>query len=86
MSDEVESDPMTPAQRVAIQKAWDILTEHFERVLVVADWDCEGDDGEQANAHEGWWHGGALAGVGLAEFAKDRMLKSGRKYNDPNED
>lgn len=79
------SDPMTEAQRQAAQKAWDLLTEHFDYVLLVADWECHdpGEDGERENAHEGWWHGGALPALGLAEFAKDRILKVGKKYHEP---
>jgi hypothetical protein len=74
---------MTAPQRQALQKAWDILTEHFDHVLVVADWESDDEHGERCNAHEGWWYGGSIPAIGLAEFAKDRILKSGTKYNEP---
>lgn len=76
-------DPMSKPQREALQKAWDILTEHFDHVLVVANWECEDDEGKRSDAHEGWWHGGSIAAIGLAEFAKDRILNSGTKFNEP---
>lgn len=78
---EESKDEMTPAQRAAISKAWDLLGEHFDRVLLVVDW--ETNDG--CDAHEGYWHGGSLPAVGLAEFAKDRILRSRLKTNEPNE-
>lgn len=74
---------MSAAQREAIQKAWDILTEHFERVVVVADWDCQDEDDTETTAHEGWWHGGSMPAIGLCEFAKDRILHSGKKQQEP---
>lgn len=83
MSDQPEPDVMSPSQRQAIQKAWDILTEHFERVVVVADWEVEDEDGKREDAHEVWWHGGALSAIGAAMYAQDRLLKSGKKDNDP---
>lgn len=83
MSD--ETDPMSPAQRQAAQKAWDILTEHFDRVLLVVDWEIEeqSPEGKAQDAHEGFWAGGSLSAVGMAEYAKDRILNSGTKYHEP---
>lgn len=77
-------ESMTPAQKESLQKAWDLLTEHFDRVLLVADWEVEGD--LRQSAHVGYWHGGALAAVGMAEFAKDRVLSGGRVQNEEPED
>jgi hypothetical protein len=78
-----EPDPMTPAQREAIQKAWDVLTEHFDHVLLVADWELKNESGDLADAHEGWWHGGSMAALGMCEFAKDRILHSGKSASEP---
>lgn len=86
MSDETTPDPMTDSQRQALQKAWDILTEHFDHVLVVADWESDDHKGNRCNAHEGWWHGGSIPAIGLAEFAKDRILHSGTKFNEPKDE
>lgn len=80
---EAATDPMSPAQRDAICKAWSLLGEHFEQVLLVVNWECDGDQGEVEEAHEGYWHGGAMANLGMAHFAADRILHSGRKYHDP---
>lgn len=78
-----DTDPMTPAQREALDKAWNILAEHFERVLLVIDWDVEtGEDrNSRVNAHECLWHGGSLSAIGLAVFAHDRILHGGERYN-----
>lgn len=74
MSYEPESkDDMSPAQRQAVEKAWDLLTEHFDRVCLVVDYDVDtGKIREQAQA--GFWHGGSLAAIGMAEYMKDRIL------------
>ena len=65
---------LTQAQDDAIKKAWDLLTEHFDRVLVVVDTETP----EREDGHEVWWHGGYLAGLGAAEWAKVRMLEQGK--------
>lgn len=83
---ESEKDPMTAAQREAVQKAYTILTEHFDRMILVVDFDIDEPDGKMSDAHEGYWHGGSMSGIGLAEFAKDRILNSGRKHNDPTDE
>ena len=33
---------------------------------------------EREDGHEVWWHGGYLAGLGAAEWAKVRMLEQGK--------
>lgn len=81
-----EADPMSPAQREAMQKAWDLLTEHFERVLLVIDFEVEGEDGKRQDAHQGFWHGGALASVGMAEYAKDRIMSCRERDNEPDDE
>lgn len=83
-----EKDDMTPQQREAIQKAWTILTEWFERVLLVVDYDVDEANGKQAQCHEGYWHGGALSAVGMCEYGKDRILGSGTssKSKEPEDD
>ena len=82
----MSKDEMNPAQRQALCKAWDLLTEHFDRVLLVTDWEVEGENGARQDAHEGNWHGGSLSAVGMAEFAKDRILGSGKKSNEPTDE
>jgi hypothetical protein len=84
MPDE-EQDSMTQAQRDAICKAYTSLTEHFPRVLLVVDYDLDDGNGKEEDAHEGYWRGGALAAIGMCEFAKDRILHSGKKFLDPGE-
>jgi len=70
-------DDMTPAQRDAIRKAFSLLGEHFEHVLIALDWETEDEKGDRCNAHTCYWHGGAMACLGLAEFGKDRILHCG---------
>lgn len=81
--DSDDNDLMTPAQRETIQKAYTMLGEQFEHVLIVVDYETS-EGGETFNAHEGYWHGGALTAVGLAEFAKHKILKSKKQDSDPN--
>lgn len=78
-----ETEPFTKPQREAIEKAWDILCEHFERVLVVVDTDVEERDGKPEDAHEGYWHGGSMAAIGMADFAREIILSSGRRHCEP---
>jgi hypothetical protein len=82
-------DPLSDAQRAALQKAYDLLTEHFEAAIIVCDWECDDPDEKRTSAHECWWHGGSIAAIGLAAYAKDRILRSGTRYygpGDPEED
>ena len=78
---------MTSAQRDAVCKAYTLLGEHFEAVLLVVNFEVNNpESGELEEAHEGYWKGGWAAAVGLAEFAKDRILCGGRTCkigNDP---
>lgn len=78
---------MTDAQRQAICKAWDILTEHFDGVLLVADWETNEIDehGRAQDAREGYWHGGSMRAIGLARFAERRIMDSGRRFQEPEE-
>lgn len=87
MSEPEFKDDMTTGQREALEKAWNLLTEFFERCLVVVDYDVDEPGKKPQQAHEGFWHGGALSGIGMAEFAKDRIMRSGssEKSNEPDE-
>lgn len=81
-----QPDEMTPAQRQAIAKAWELLTEHFDSVLLAVDFETTAN-GELQNAHAGYWHGGSMSAIGLAEFAKDRILQNKVcQSSDPGED
>jgi len=77
----MEPDLMSPAQREAICKAWTILTEHFDHVLLVVDWERTGDDSNLENCHEGYWHGGAMPALGLSRFADQRILESSKRQS-----
>lgn len=44
------------------------------------------NDKEMQNAHEGYWHGGSMGAIGMAEWAKLRIMQSGRSTLDPGED
>lgn len=74
---------MNPAQQEAIKKAWDLLTEHFDEVLLVANWELETS---KCDGHECWWHGGALSALGMASFAHDRLLHHKAPDNEPGEE
>jgi hypothetical protein len=74
---------MTPAQQQVLEKCYQQLSEHFERVLIVVDTEVIDEEGEPGDAHLVYWHGGSMAAIGMAEFAKDRVMRSGRKYVAP---
>lgn len=74
-----DNDLMSQPQRSAICKAYDSLGEHFDSVLIVVNFDTNtGDDGSIEEAHEGYWTGGAMTAIGLAEFAKTRIMASNK--------
>lgn len=76
-----EKDLMTPAQREAVRKAYALLGEHFRSSVLMVDFDIEDDDG--STAHVAYWAGGSMAALGLCEFAKDRILHSGKGSIEP---
>jgi len=70
----INKDDMSPAQREAVQKAYQILGEHFDCSLIVVSFEMVDDQNEQANAHVCYWHGGFMPALGLATYCHDRML------------
>lgn len=73
-------DEMTPAQREAVEKAWTLITEHFERILLVVDFDVESED--RYSATEAFWYGGWSSSLGLSEAAK-QMIANKRFKREP---
>lgn len=80
---ESEPDIMTKAQRDAVCKAYELLGEHFEQSVIIINFGTTDENGKLAEAHEGFWAGGSMAAMGLCEFAKDRILHSGKRYVTP---
>jgi len=74
---------MNPSQLNAMETAYALLSEHFERVLIVVDYEKVGQDGRLEDHREGFWHGGLMAALGLSEYAKARILESGERYFGP---
>lgn len=66
-----ESD-MTEAQEKAFRDLVQIAGEHFNRALIVVDFECPGDDGSIATLAQ--WIGGKMAAIGMAEYVKGRMM------------
>jgi hypothetical protein len=81
-------DPMTQQQREAVQKAWSTLTEWFDGVLLVVDWETSEQDetGTTEDAREGYWYGGSMRAIGLSRFAEKRIMDSGRSAIEPEAD
>ena len=65
-------DHYTPAQREALCKAWDMLCEHFEHVIVVLA--TTPPDDPCATVFDCNYHGGFANAIGLAERAKHKWL------------
>lgn len=76
-----EKDLMTPAQREAVCKAYSLLGEHFRSSVLMVDFDVDDNDG--GDAHAVYWAGGSVAALGLCEFAKDRILHTGKGSIEP---
>lgn len=76
-------DDLTPAQEEALKKAWDILGEHFDRVLLVVD--TETPQGQQ-DAHAVFWQGGALPAIGMASYAHQRLLERNNRNHEPTDE
>lgn len=65
---------MSPAQRAAVQQAYTLLGEHFDRVLIVVDYEVDDAAAPGCTASAGYWHGGYMAAIGMANYAIDRIL------------
>lgn len=85
MSEETTPDDLTKPQRDALKRAWDILTEHFDRVLLVVDADLDSEDGPLRDYHQCFWHGGSMSAIGLSEFAKLGILATKSRENPPDD-
>ena len=62
----------TDVQRAELEKAWDILTEHFNGVLLAVLAEC--GDAVEKEAVRVYFKGGRVQAIGLCEEAKDRLL------------
>lgn len=81
MSDVPDSE-LSPAQLEALRRAWDVLTEHFENVLIVAATQAPGD-GEAATVTRFAWYGGYHAAIGMAESAKRYVMDKSHGAAEP---
>jgi hypothetical protein len=77
------TDLITAAQREALDKAWDLLSEHFDRILLITDCEVTNAEGGEENETHGFWHGGYLAALGCAEHAKHMISNSRSASNEP---
>lgn len=62
-------------QREAIQRAYSLLGEHFEKVVIIVSAppsDSPEDDGEEMT--ETWYKGGFTTAIGLLDYSKHRLL------------
>lgn len=75
-------DPFNPAQRNALKQAYLLLGEHFDRCLIVVDCVIEDEQGT-CDAHEACWNGGSMAAIGMAEFARNRILAKPLRADPP---
>lgn len=75
MSEEPERpQALTEAQREALRKAWDLLCEHFEGVVVAYSTTCQ-DDGNES-VFDCNYHGGFTTAIGIVERAKHMWLRA----------
>jgi hypothetical protein len=77
MSYEPETDLMSPDQNDAIEKAYQLLGEHFDSIVIAVNFDYEakgvGSEISQ-EARAVYWKGGAMTALGLCQFTTHRIL------------
>lgn len=67
------SDFMTDDQREALNKAGQILGEHFDANVIVVGWQSLEADGQSYNT-AGNWDGGIPTAIGLCEIYRRKLL------------
>lgn len=67
---------LTKSQEEALERAWSILTEHFDRALLVVDSDVDNRDGRNTDDSSCLWHGGYMSAIGMAHYALNRITNS----------
>ncbi len=74
---ETPEEKHTQAQKEALTKAWDLITEHFDRAVLLINTDKLSDDQETTTCY--YWRGGVLSAIGLMEVAKQRLMEAPEK-------
>lgn len=78
----MSEDSMTPAQRETMQKAYTMLGEHFDFVVISVGFDSK-DSSSQCS--ESYWKGGWIPAIGLMENAKHGIV-SKKRDSDPSDE
>lgn len=65
---------LTEAQVEALNKAWDLLREHFDHAILAYETEARVGTRRTFDCN---YHGGVSAAIGLAEQAKAEWLKDG---------
>jgi hypothetical protein len=65
---------MTNAQQSAKEKAFELLTEHFESCLIVVACEVPGRDNERELNFS--YDGGQCQAIGLAKYVESRIMES----------
>ena len=64
---------MTQAQQDALQRAFEILGEHFDGHVICVHSNCEEDEEDNVSEFQCAWNGGLSLGMGLVERTRMRM-------------
>lgn len=73
MSEEKKS--ITPAQQEVLEKAYNILGEQFDYVLIAVGWETDHDESTEATRY--FYKGGRMACLGLATASQNALLRDG---------
>lgn len=73
----MDSNALTLAQQQALEKAYDLLGEHFDHVLIAISTEYAQEDGMVATRV--FWKGGPIPAIGLCEEAKTTLLNTGKR-------
>ena len=61
---------MNTSQTEKLEQAWDILTEHFDRVLLVVDHETP----DRTDTSKVYWHGGYMSAIGMARYCEAMII------------
>lgn len=69
------TDDISDAQRDAIQRASDILGEHFDAHVVICSWNTLSSTMEFQNTN-GSWSGGIVTAIGLCDLYREKLIRT----------
>jgi hypothetical protein len=76
-----ELNAFTPQQKAALEKAWDLLTEHFDGCALSVLAEC--GENQPQEAVRSYWHGGRMQALGMVEDFRHQLLTKEADATEP---